>query len=429
MEKKLSTQPYKGARDFYPSDMTTRNYIFNVWKKVCESYGFEEYDSPILEPFEIFSAKSGDELVNQQIFSFEDKAGRKLAIRPELTPGTVRMIAQRFKELQKPIKWFMIGSNWRFEKPQLGRGREFFQLEVNTFGVSEVLADLEIISIIISIMKSFGANEKMFEICISDRRLIFALLNNVLKLNEETSSKVRKIMDKRQKLSKEEFSSLLSEIGLESNKISMIEQFMDSNLDNMQKDNEGYQTIKSLFVLLERNGLSKYCRFNPSIIRGFDYSDGLVYEVFDKSPINKRSMFGGERFDKLINIFGDFDLPATGFAMGDITLLAFLKGWNLLPKTEPKTEFLVTVWPSKDSKYLSASLKTADELRNSGKNVEVWLKTDSKLDKQLKYADKKRIPYCVIVGEKELDEGTVTIKDMKTNKQETKSSYEIKNSA
>ena len=429
MENKLSTQPYKGARDFYPTDMATRNYIFNVWKKVCESFCFEEYDFPILEPFEIFSAKSGEELVNQQIFSFEDKAGRKLAIRPELTPGTVRMIAQRFKELQKPIKWFMIGNNWRFEKPQLGRGREFFQLEVNTFGVSGVLADLEIISIIVEIMKDFGADEKMFEVCISDRRLIFALLNDALGLNEETSNKARKIMDKRQKLSKDEFSELLKEIDLEDNKIEIIEQFMDSNLDNLEKvldknvlkENKGYETIKNLFSYLDNSGLLKYCRFDPSIIRGFDYSDGLVYEVFDKNPNNKRSMFGGERFDKLINIFGDFELPATGFAMGDITLLEFLKGWNLLPKMDSKTEFLVTVWPSDESKYLTASLKTANKLRSAGKNAEIWLETDSKLDKQLKYADKKQIPYCLILGEKELDSGTVTIKDMKANEQKTMS--------
>ena len=426
---KISTQPYKGARDFYPSDMATRNYIFNVWKKVCESFGFEEYDFPILEPFEIFSAKSGEELVNQQIFSFKDKAGRKLAIRPELTPGTVRMIAQRFKELQKPIKWFMIGNNWRFEKPQLGRGREFFQLEVNTFGVSGVLADLEIISIIVEIMKGFGADEKMFEVCISDRRLISALLNDVLGLNEETSNKTRKIMDKRQKLSKDGFSELLKEIGLEDNKIEIIEQFMDSNLDNLEKvldinvlkENKGYETIKNLFSYLDNSGLLKYCRFDPSIIRGFDYSDGLVYEVFDKNPNNKRSMFGGERFDKLINIFGDFELPATGFAMGDITLLEFLKGWNLLPKMDSKTEFLVTVWPSDESKYLTASLKTANKLRSAGKNAEIWLETDSKLDKQLKYADKKQIPYCLILGEKELDSGTVTIKDMRANEQKTMS--------
>ena len=427
MENKLSTQPYKGARDFYPNDMATRNYIFNVWKKVCESYGFEEYDFPILEPFEIFSAKSGEELVNQQIFSFEDKSGRKLAIRPELTPGTVRMIAQKFKEIQKPIKWFMIGNNWRFEKPQLGRGREFFQLEVNTFGVSGVLADLEIISIIVEIMKGFGADEKMFEVCISDRRLISAVLNDAIGLNEETSNKARKIMDKRQKLSRVEFSDLLNEIGLKTGEITTIEQFMNSNLEDLPKviqedvlkANIGYQPTNSLFSLISQNDLVKYCRFDPSIIRGFDYSDGLVYEVFDKNPNNKRSMFGGERFDKLINIFGDLDLPATGFAMGDITFLEFLKDWNLLPKIESKTEYLVTVWPSDKSKYLTASLKTADKLRSAGKNAEIWLETDSKLDKQLKYADNKQISYCLILGEKELDTGTVTIKDMKAKSQKT----------
>ena len=432
--KKLSTQSYKGARDFYPEDMRARNYIFETWKKVCRMYGFEEYDFPILEPFEIFAAKTGEEIVKDQLYSFEDKGGRKLAIRPELTPGTVRMIAQKYKELAQPIKWFMIGNNWRFEKPQLGRGREFYQLEVNIFGEKSVTADFEIFSIIIDTMTAFGANQEQFALLLSDRRLISALLNNTLKLDEEKQEKVRRLMDKRSKMEKDEFLASLKELGLDNAQCIKVENFMNSSLESLSSvipqdilnENEGYKSIKELFGMLKASDLGVYCRFNPSIIRGFDYSDGLVYEVFDKNPKNSRSIFGGERFDKLINIFGDFDLPATGFAMGDYTLLEFLKNWNLLPEFDKEIKYFITVWPqensdSNNSKYFEYSQQIAKKLREKGENCLAWLDKNAKIDKQLRYADKKGIPYSIIAGEQELNNGTIIIKNMQTQIQETKS--------
>src|SRR3989344_8577168 len=209
----ITTQSYRGARDFYPEDMRIQNYIYDTWKRVCRRYGFEQYDFPILEPFELFAAKSGRELVNEQLFSFEDRSGRKLAIRPELTPGTICLLAQKYKQLPKPIKWFMIGNNWRYEKPQTGRGREFNQLEVNIFGIESVEADFEIFSIIVSIMSEFGANQGTYEIRVSDRRLITSLLSDVLNLNEQDQASVRRIMDKKAKLSKDEFITALVSTG------------------------------------------------------------------------------------------------------------------------------------------------------------------------------------------------------------------------
>ncbi len=425
---KLSTQSYKGARDFYPGDMQVENYIFDTWKKVCKLYGFEEYNFPILEPLEIFSAKTGEEIVNNQLFSFEDKGKRKLAIRPELTPGTVRMIAQKYNALPQPIKWFMIGNNWRYEKPQLGRGREFYQLEANIFGEPSEMADFEIFQLVINLMQTFGANEKMFEIKISDRRLVSALLTEVLNLQEEQIIKTRRMMDKRSKISDEDFALTLKDFGLKALQIEKIEIFLQCNLENLTKvipqtildNNQGYLTIKRLFALFKQNNILQYFGFDPSIIRGFDYSDGLVYELFDKNPINKRSIFGGERFDKLINIFGDYDLPATGFAMGDYTLLEFLRDWKLLPDFTPINSYFITLWPNDDKKtFLAASLEIANTLRTKGKNVFSWLTPNTKLDKQLKYADKKQYPYVIILGEDELKNNSVTIKDLKNNKQET----------
>ena len=417
--EKLSTQPYKGARDFYPADMAMQNYIFTTWKKVCESFGYEEYNFPILEPFELFAAKTGEEIINQQLFTFEDRAGRKLAVRPEITPGTVRMLAARYKQLSRPVRWFMIGTNWRYEQPQKGRGREFNQLEVNIFGTKSVTADFEIFQIIISIMKAFGADETMFEVLISDRRLVQTLLTQTLKLSDGIADKVRQIMDKKAKLSASDFEASLAQCGLTQKQIAQINAFMNSSISTLS------DTITKLFELLEQAGLAKYCKFDPSIIRGFDYSDGLVYEVYDKNSNNRRSLFGGERFDKLIQIFGDYDLPATGFAMGDITLLEFLQGWNLLPALDTTSDYLITLWPQESSKYTKAVTGIATQLRAQGKKVEVWPEENTELSKQLKYADKKGVKKVIIVGEKELAEGTMTIKDMESQTQETLSQKEL----
>ena len=377
------------------------------------------------ENFEVFSAKSGQEIVNEQLFSFEDKGGRKVALRPELTPSTVRMIAEKFNILPQPIKWFMIGDNWRYEKPQKGRGREFYQLEVNIFGIDEVTADFEILSVATDILKEFGANETMFEIRFSDRRLVNLLLNDVLKLDFETATEVRRIMDKRAKMSESDFVSILTEMGLSPEYGEAVEKFLGSSLETLPdvidldvlKTNKGYENIMNLSLLLGKSGLLKYCRFDPSIIRGFEYSDGLVYEIYDKNVENSRSLFGGERFDGLITIFGNYKLGATGFAMGDITLAEFLKGWKLIPNFDDALDYFVTLWPGTDSRYLEKSLEVASKLRQDGKKVFTWLQSDTKIDKQLKYADKKNAKFAIIIGDAEIKSNKMIIKDMRSGQQ------------
>lgn len=418
---KISTQPYKGARDFYPEDMRVRNYIFSVWKEACKRYAFEEYDFPIVESFEVFAAKSGEEIVNTQLFSFEDKGGRKLALRPELTPSTVRMIAEKYGQLIKPLKWFMIGNNWRFEKPQKGRGREFYQLEANIFGAAGIEADLEILLLIVNIMKAFGANENQFRVYLSDRRLITALLNDTMALSQEQQIAVRRLMDRRKKMAKEEFFGELGLLKLNDEQCEKVEEFMNADLTNLGnvlsqqavENNLGYKNMLLLFKMMEDNGIAKYCEFNPSIIRGFDYSDGLVYEVFDSNPENRRSMFGGERFDKLVSVYGDMDLAATGFAMGDITLLEFLKGWNLLPELPIEIDAAVVVF----NNDLETTVKVSEKLRNLGLRIDSSLLIE-KMDKQMKYFDRKGIQWVVIPGEEEMKEGKVTLKNLKERTQE-----------
>jgi histidyl-tRNA synthetase len=423
--KFLSTQPYKGARDLYPEDLRVRNDMFSKWRSICERYGFEEYDFPILENLEVFASKSGEELVNTQIYSFEDRGGRKVAVRPELTPSTVRMIAARYNELPKPIKWFMIGNDWRFEKPQNGRGREFNQLEMNIFGVPGVEADFEIFSAMIDLLAQFGADETMFKINFNDRRLIAALLNDLLQLDSEKQISVRRVMDKRDKVEREVFIQMVVDVGLGEKEANIVEEFMSCKFENLEKvipkeiliNNKGFQNLVELSSLLSEFGLIKYCQFNPAIIRGFDYSDGLVYEVFSLNKEYKRSIFGGERFDKLINIYGDFDLAATGFAISDVSLLAFLEVWKLVPTPKQLTQVLVTRF-SADKQMFSNSIEMARKLRETGINVDLYT-TPDKLDKQFKYADKKKIQWVVVIGPDEVEKGLINIKNLATKEQKT----------
>ena len=400
MAQKLSTQPYKGSRDFYPADFRVREYIFSIWKDVCKSYGYEEYDGPFLESFDLYAAKSGQELVNERLYSFEDKGGRKVAIRPEMTPTLARMVAAKYKELERPIKWFCIPNFWRYEKPQRGRGREFFQLNVDILGVEGPQADFEVLSIAIDIMKKFGAKEGMFELRINDRRLMNQLYSD-LGLNDSQISTLNKNLDK--KLELPEFLKNPQEI-----------------LNKLDKQgNAGAKSINFVLEAAKKAGIAVFIKFDPTIVRGLDYYTGMVFEQYDLTPGNTRSMFGGGRYDDLLNIFIDAKIPATGLAIGDVNFLNFLKSWKLLPDLSATTEYLVTVWPSEDKKFMEASQKAVEKLRADGKTAEIWLDSSTKLEKQLKYADRKGIQNAVIIGENELSQGKVTIKNLKTQKQET----------
>lgn len=421
MTNKLNTQPYKGSRDFYPSDMKIRNFIFDNWKKVCKSYGYEEYDGPFLESFEVYAAKSGEELVNEQLYSFTDRGNRKVAIRPEMTPTLARMVAKKINELPRPIRWFSIANFWRYEKPQKGRGREFFQLNTDIFGVEGREADLEIISLMVDLMKIFGAKKNMFEIRVNNRKL----MDNFYKktgLNDEQIKIVNKAIDKRSKISKEEFEKWLSEDAkLQPEQIAKLSDFIDNpypTIKSMCKDKyEGALEITELMNLIDETGLNDFVRIDASTIRGLDYYTGTVFEIFDLNPENSRAIAGGGRYDDLIGLFGNEKLTGTGFAMGDITFSDFLQTWKLLPEIDDSVDYFVTLWPSENPRYLLKSLEIARILREKGFKVSTWLDKSSKIDKQLKYADKRGAKFTIIVGENELKNDTLLVKNMKEKSQ------------
>lgn len=415
--QKLSTQPYKGARDFYPTNMEIRNYIFNIWREVATKYGYQEYDGPLLEPFELFAAKSGQEIVNEQLYSFTDKGDRKVAIRPEMTPTLARMVAAQYKTLPRPIRWFSIPNLWRYEKPQRGRLREFFQLNVDIFGVIGIEADFEILSLAIDIMKSFGATNKMFEIRINNRRFMDSMFEE-WSFSTEQSFLTKKAIDKMSKISPNDFEQILTEeIKLNTKQVESLYKVLQDPKSALLLPQA--KEVNDLLIMLENAELSEFVKFDPSIMRGLDYYTGNVFEQFDLNPQNTRAMYGGGRYDDLVQIFTNEELTGIGFGMGDVTLQNFLESWNLLPNLQAQVDYFVCTWASQSNEFFNESSKIAQQIRSKGKTAILWLDKSTNLDKQLKAASNSNAKYALILGETELNSQSITIKNLETKEQNT----------
>ena len=416
-EKKISMNPYKGTRDFYPADMRLRNWIFGKMRSVVERYGYEEYDGPMLESLDLYAAKTGEEIVNEQLYSFEDRGGRKVAIRPEMTPTLARMVAAKIHELPKPIRWFSIPNLWRYERPQKGRLREHWQLNVDIFGIDAIDADIEIIAVAVDIMREFGASEKQFRVLINNRRLMDYLFSDVLQLDEGQRYNVGKAIDKRSKVPPDVFNEMLLDTGINTDQISSLQKFLDSSIGEIREtlggENQGLRETVELFDGLAANDLSQYCEFAPSIMRGFDYYTGTVFEIYDTGQENRRSLYGGGRYDDLVGLFQNQRLSGIGFGMGDVTIANFLATYNLLPNMTTKVQVLVAIY---DDTTKPEAMNVARRLRQAHINTETYLAPDS-FAKQFKYANQRDIPYVAVLGPDELERGVVTLKDMRQRSQ------------
>lgn len=296
----MNTEPYKGVRDFYPPEMAIQNYIFSIWRSVAEKFGYVEYSASILEYAELYRSKGSDEIVNEQMYVFKDKGDREVALRPEMTPTLARMVAAKRRTLKFPLRWYSIPNVFRYERPQRGRRREHWQLNCDLVGIAGIEAEVEIISLAHSIMKVFGAKDEDFEIRINSRKIIAA---GLVKKNFSEEQ----IRDFTRKLDKD---NLPADI-------------------NFEPDEE----IKKLLAMLEETGI-KNVKFEPTLARGFDYYTGMVFEVFDTNPENRRALFGGGRYDNLLEIFGVEPVPTVGFGMGDVTIQDFLVTHNLSLKNK-----------------------------------------------------------------------------------------------
>ncbi|HEX4662156.1 MAG TPA: histidine--tRNA ligase [Candidatus Saccharimonadales bacterium] len=409
----LSSQPYKGTRDYYPEDKRLQNYIFNTWKGVVEAFGYEEYGAPIIEPYEIFAAKTGQEIVNEQTYNFVDRGGRNVVIRPEMTPSISRMVAGRRQELGYPARLFSIANFMRYERPQKGREREFWQLNADIFGATGVDADAEIITIADGIMQAFGAKDSMYKIRINSRKLINSMMAEYLELDIMQAQLMIKLFDRKDKISHEEFRDQAHDIfdaGKAREGLQKIAKLLSAKtmgeLPKELLETEAVQEVQALFTLLRERSVGSAV-FDISLMRGFDYYTGIVFEVFDTHPDNNRSMFGGGRYDGLVGLFGVEPVATVGMAPGATTTEEFLKAHKLLPKLRPATDVYVIVLG--DSLY--GAQKLAGNLREEGVKVAVDI-TGRKLDKQIKAAVKLGVPFILFVGEQELQDEMYTLKDV-----------------
>jgi len=415
----LSTQPYKGARDFYPEDKRIQKYMFGVLRNVAESYGYSEYDAPILESFEIFAAKTGQEIVDEQTYVFEDRGGRKVVVRPEMTPTVSRMVAAKRQELAYPLRWYSIPNLWRYERPQRGRLREHWQLNVDIFGVDNLQAEIELLSIIDDMFKAFGAKPNMYDIRINSRKLINYILGEYLSLSEKESHDICKLIDKIHKISRSKFISGVDAVLSSKHKENQVNEKLLSILDaksitDLPADIASHSAateLKQVLDALENKGINN-ATFDITIMRGFDYYTGIVFEAVDKHPDNNRSMLGGGRYDGLVGLFGVASVPTVGFGWGDVTLENFLKLHHLIPDLKNETNLYACLIGDIAEKADSA----ISEFRKFGINVAVDY-SGKKLGDQIKNANKNGVGHVLIIGDDELQSKKYKIKNLATGKE------------
>ncbi len=408
----------RGTRDFYPEEKRIQNFIFDVWRDVALKYGYEEMDGPLIEPIELWHKKSGEE-IESQMYTLVDKGGRKLVIRPEMTPTLARMVAQRQRELTKPIKWFSIQRFWRYEKPQSGRLREFWQINIDVVGTESILADAEITATAIEIMLRLGFTEKEFVVRINNRRLLGGILLQ-LGVQKNRIIELCRIIDKKDKVAERNFRQMLADFGLDEKTISKLNDVLESEdylekVDEKKLSEEGRQglyELKQLIKYMKSFGLWKYCKLDLSMVRGIDYYTGNVMEVFDISK-EFRAIAGGGRYDDLVAVVGGERCPGVGYAMGDVVLELFMRKKGKMPKLEKEIDFFIAT----TSESLAEKAVEIAQLLRKKYNVDIDL-MNRKLAKQLKYADSVGAKKIVIVGEEELKQNKVKIKDMKTGKEE-----------
>jgi histidyl-tRNA synthetase len=414
----LSTQPVKGARDFYPEDMRLQKYIYQVWRVVCERFGYEEYDAPILEPTSLYLAKGNQEIIDEQTYTFTDRGDRSMTLRTEMTPTVSRMVAGRRQELPYPARLYSIPQCWRYERMQRGRGREFYQLNVDVFGLDGLAAEQEMITMADAILKQFGAKPRMYEIRLSSRKLTDAFLQGVLKLDQTQSESLVRLIDRMQKMDRSQFTgqvdAILSPSQRDKGAVHQLMDFLNAKLlTDLPEQVLQLKETKDIAVLMTRlrSAGIENAVFDPTLMRGFDYYTDIVFEVFDTDPENNRSMFGGGRYDGLVGQFGVEPVPTVGFAMGDITLQNFLAAHDLAPALRTETDLYVAVLGEVD---VAAPVA---ELRQMGLNVAVDY-SGRKLDKQIKAAQKMGITYVLFVGEEEVETGQYNLKNIETGDEE-----------
>ena len=401
-------QPVKGTREFYPEQMALRNFIYSKVRAASQAFGYQEWDAPFIEPIDLYAAKSGEELVKKQSFVFKDRGGDEIALRPELTPSLARMVAAKQGELTFPVRWWSFGPFWRYESPQKGRSREFFQWNIDLLGADSPEADAELIAVAATFLRSVGLDPARATVLVNDRRLMESQFD-ALGILPEKRLEVSGLVDRRTKMEPAKWDAYALEIGLAQSQLEGLKSLL-GNLDLWKQSEE----LVRVFAALEALGVKEYVKFDPNVVRGLLYYTSTVFEAFETSGSLKRAILGGGRYDNLLADVGGSPLPATGFAMGDVVIGIVLQEAGLVPEFVPSpAPVLVTVF---DPSLWLASNALAAELRRAGLNVMVYPEP-AKLPKQFKYADKMKMRVAVTIGPDEAAKGQVAVKNLLNGEQ------------
>ncbi len=416
----MKIPPVKGTRDFYPPEMARRNWIIDGWKSVSIRNGFEEYDGPIFEYLKMYQVKSGDEIV-EQLFSLQDRGGRDLAIRPEITPTLARMVNQQINSLPRPIKWFSVPRLCRAERPQKGRLREFFQWNIDIIGIDSPEADAEVIFTSLDYLRRVGLTAADVRAKISSRRLLASVLRGI-GIDEGRLDGMYALLDKKAKLPADTFDAMLAEQVPDKGQAARISDFMA--LDSIHEIQRvvalgdeirvAIEQMQNVFATLELMGVADYCAFDPTIVRGLAYYTGVVFEIHDIVG-ELRAICGGGRYDNLLRDFGGPSIPATGMGMGDCVLEILLHQKGLLDSQVPRRRLDYFV-ACADGAFTKAMYSVAARLRACGRSANFSYKLGG-LSKQLKEASSQNASRCIIIGQEYLDRQELVVKDMTSGEQ------------
>jgi histidyl-tRNA synthetase len=401
-------QTVKGTREFYPEQMALRNFVYGKVRAASQSFGYQEYDGPFIEPIDLYAAKSGEELVKKQSFTFEDRGGDLVTLRPELTPSLARMIAAKQGELTFPVRWWSFGPFWRYEQPQKGRSREFFQWNVDMLGVNSPEADAELIAIGATFLRSVGLSPERALIYVNNRRLMDSEFD-ALDIAPEKRLDVSNLVDRRTKMEPAKWDAYALELGITQAQLGGLKELL-GNFELWKKSEE----LTRLFAALETLGVAEYVKFDPNIMRGLLYYTGTVFEAFDTTGSLRRAIFGGGRYDNLLADVGGNPISGVGFAMGDVVIGIILQEQGLVPEFVPSpAEVLVTVF---DQSLWLKSFELAAQLRQEGIMTMVFPEP-AKLPKQFKFADKMKMKVALVLGPDEAEKGLVVVKNLMSGEQ------------
>jgi len=409
------TQGVRGTRDFYPEDMRLRNWLFDNFTYSALSHGFEEYDAPVLEHEELYTRKQGEE-ITQQLYNFQDKGDRKVALRPEMTPSLARMVMARAGGLAMPIKWFSIPQCWRYERTQRGRGREHYQWNVDIWGTTEISADAELISVLVTFFEGVGLTAEDVVVRISSRKVLEEVLGS-LGIEGDIFAQTCIVVDKMGKLSFDVIKEQLLALGHDSKVITTIQSVlgikdMDSLEKALKEDSVAVSELNILFEVIDSYGISEWIEFDASIVRGLAYYTGSVFEVHDRAE-QFRAICGGGRYDKLISTLGGKDLPATGFGFGDMVIMDLLAERKLIPDLlNVIDDIVVPLNPD----LRNVAVMVASSLRVSGRMVDLVLE-DKKMKWVFKHAERIGAKRLVLLAPEEWSRKKVKIKDLETGEE------------